>query len=52
MPDIEFVDEDSPDGETTAAEVMLPAHAATPLPPDPFADIRALSDEEKIALFT
>lgn len=52
MPGIDFVDDTEPDGGVTVAEVALPANDAIPVPHDPFADIRALSDEEKIALFT
>jgi hypothetical protein len=50
MPDIDLADHDRADG-VTVAETIRPAKAAT-LARDPFADIRALSDEEKIALFT
>jgi hypothetical protein len=51
MPGIDFADDNEPDSETVAKS-MLPANDATPVPRDPVADIRALSDDEKIALFT
>jgi hypothetical protein len=48
MPGVDFADGDESDSD----QAMLPANDATPVPRDPFADIRALSDDEKIALFT